>query len=313
LNTDIIDLKINFDTTYYTSIMAFTNAKAAEDSTEDTELSIADNSAARVALNPAIFTKIFPQLATISTVTPLQYRFVVDDVNVTSLMNVKDRPAAQVSADVLKSIYTAQSQEMLKLDLTIVGDPTLIKQDDWLYVPDPRDDLDFSDWDVSMAEYAQKYGHIPMDRGQVAVRVIINSPIDMDLDYEDGNQGLAYPDLKYSQSLFSGQYFIVSITNKFANGKFEQVLNLARIHNDEIPSAFERARNGDGRNPVELGSRIDKELAQTNPSQPAGDEGDTTPLPLLDMSAEDRAAAVANAQNQPLTVQVYGTREDPRQ
>jgi hypothetical protein len=110
-----------------------------------------------------------------------------------------------------------------------------------------------------------------MDRGEVAVRVIINSPVDMDLDYEDGNQGLAYPQPKYSQSLFSGQYKILTITNRFANGKFEQVLNLVRIMGDEIPTAFELARNGDGRNPVELGSRIDKELSQTNPNQPAGD------------------------------------------
>jgi hypothetical protein len=315
LNTDIVDLKINFDTTYYTAILAFTNAKAAEDSTKDTDVAVADDNrvgkAARVALNPAIFTKIFPQLASISTVTPLQYQFVVDDVRVTSLMNVKDRPGAQVAADVLKSIYTAQNQEMLKLDLTIVGDPTLLKQDDWLYVPDPRDDTDFSQWDIGSDTYCQRYGHIPMDRGQVAVRVIINSPIDMDLDYEDGNQGLAYPDLKYSQSLFSGQYIIVSITNKFANGKFEQVLNLARIMGDEIPTAFERARNGDGRNPVGVGSRIDKELTQTNPSQPAGDGGNNTPLPP-GMTAEERDAAVANAYAQPLTVQVNGSRGDPR-
>jgi hypothetical protein len=275
LNTDIIDLKINFDSTYYTAIMAFTNTKAAEDSTKDTDVAVANNTAegrnTTIALNPTIFAKLFPQLASIATVTPLQYRFIVDDVRETSLMNVKDRPAAQVAADVLKSIYTAQNQEMLALQLTIVGDPTLIKQDDWLYVPDPRDNTDFSRWDISSADYTQKYGHIPMDRGQVAVRVIINSPVDMDLDYEDGNQGLAYPQPKYSQSLFSGQYIIVSITNRFANGKFEQVLNLARIHNDEIPTAVELARNGDGRNPVELGSRIDKELSQTNPNLPAGD------------------------------------------
>jgi hypothetical protein len=276
LNTDITDIKINFDTTYYTAILAFTNAKASQDSTRDTDVALANYNGAGAlpALNPTIFAKIFPQLAAIPIVAPLQYRFIADDINVTSLMNVKDRPAAQVAADVLKSIYTAQNQEMLKLDLTIVGDPTLIKQDDWLYVPDPRDNTDFSQWDISSADYTKKYGHIPMDRGQVAVRVIINSPVDMDLDYEDGNQGLAYPQPKYSQSLFSGQYIIVSITNKFANGKFEQVLNLARIHNDEIPTAFELARNGDGRNPVELGSRLDKELSQTNPNQPAGDTGD---------------------------------------
>jgi hypothetical protein len=312
LNTDIIDLKINFDSTYYTAILAFTSAKAAEDSSEDTDSDIANNNAVynqnlnRVSLNPAIFSKMFPQLASISTVTPLQYKFIVDDVSVTSGMNVKDRPAAQVAADVLKSIYTAQSQEMLSLQLTIVGDPTLIKQDDWLYIPDPEGDSDFSDWDVSIDEYAQRYGHIPMDRGEVAVRVVINSPVDMDLDHEDGNQGLAFPQPKYSQSLFSGQYKILTITNRFASGKFEQVLNLVRIMGDEIPSAFELARNGNGRNPVELGTNIDKELAQTNPNQPASEEGDNTPLPILDMSAEDRAAAVANAQNQPWSVQVNG-------
>ena len=277
LNTDIVDIKINFDTTYHTAIMAFTSAKAAEESTEDTDSDIANNNATydpalnRVALNPGIFTKMFPQLAAIPTATPLQYRFIVDDVRETSMMNIKDRPGAQVAADVLKSIYTGFGQEMLKLDLTIVGDPTLIKQDDWLYVPNPEQDSDFSDWDISYAEYTQRHGHVPMDRGEVAVRVVISNPIDMDLDYEGGDQGLAFPQPKYSQSLFSGQYRILTITNKFANGKFEQVLNLARIHNDEIPTAYELARNGDGRNPVEIGTRIDKELAQTNPNQPAGD------------------------------------------
>jgi hypothetical protein len=200
----------------------------------------------------------------------LQYKFIVDDVNITSGMNVKDRPAAQVAADVLKSIYTTQNQEMLSLQLTIVGDPTLIKQDDWLYIPDPEADSDFVDWDVSSAAFAQKYGHIPMDRGEVVVRVIVNSPVDTDLDAGD-NEGLAFPQPKYSQSLFSGQYKILTIANKFASGKFEQVLNLVRIMGDEIPTAFELARNGDGRNPVEIGTKIDKELAQTNPSQPAGD------------------------------------------
>ena len=277
LNTDIIDLKINFDTTYHTAIMAFTSAKAAEESTEDTESDIANNNATynpainRVALNPGIFTKMFPQLAAIPTVTPLQYRFIVDDVRETSSMNIKDRPGAQVAADVLKSIYTGFNQEMLKLDLTIVGDPTLIKQDDWLYVSNPEEDSDFSDWDISHAEYAQRHGHIPMDRGEVAVRVVINSPIDMDLDHEGGDQGLAFPQPKYSQSLFSGQYRILTIVNKFASGKFEQVLNLARIVGDEIPTAFALAKDGDGRKPVELGTKIDKELAQTNPNQPASE------------------------------------------
>ena len=283
LNTDITDIKINFDSTYYTAILAFTSVKAAEDSTDDTGSEIENNNAIgravkKVSLNTAILSKMIPQLASIATVTQPKYKFIVDDVNVTSGMNIKDRPAAQVAADVLKSIYTAQSQEMLAIDLGIVGDPTLLKQDDWLYVPDPES----ADWSISNAEYAQRYGHIPMDRGQIVVRLIINSPIDMDLDHEDGDQGLAYPQPKYSQSLFSGQYIILGITNKFANGVFSQTLNLCRIMGDEFQTAFELARNGDGRNPVELGTRIDKELSQTNPSGPAGDADANTDDSIFD-------------------------------
>jgi hypothetical protein len=307
LNTDITDIKINFDSTYYTAILAFTSVKAAEDSTDDTATTIENNkSVKKVSLNTAILAKMIPQLASIATVTQPRYKFIVDDVRETSLMNVKDRPAAQVSVDVLKSIYTAQDQEMLQLDLGIVGDPTLLKQDDWLYVPDPEVESDYTDWSISNSEYCQRNGHIPMDRGQIVVRIIINSPIDMDLDHEDGNQGLAYPQPKYTQSLFSGQYGIASIYNKFANGVFSQTLNLYRIMNDEYQTAFELARNGDSRNPVELGSRIDKELSQTNPGQPAGDEGNNTPL-SLNMTEEERAAL------EPWSVQVNGSRGDARQ
>ncbi len=276
LNTDIIDLKINFDSTYYTAILAFTTAKAAEESTEDTEFDVAQyGSANPVSFNPAIFAKAFPQLAQVPTITPIQYKFIVNDVNVTSGMNVIDRPAAQVAADVLKSIYTAQNQEMLALQLTIVGDPTLIKQDDWLYIPDPEEASAFNDWDISSYDYAVAHGHIPFDRGEVVVHVNINSPIDMDIDIE--NQGLAYPQPKFSQSLFSGQYKILSINNKFANGKFEQVLDLVRIMGDEYNTAFGQAANNNNRRnqptgPVELGIGNDIELVQTNPSKAVGDE-----------------------------------------
>jgi hypothetical protein len=274
LNTDITSINIEFNSTYYTAILAFTSAKAAEDSTQDTEVNAANNRGganSKVSINTAILAKMFPQLASIATVTQPKYKFIVDDVRETSLMNVKDRPAAQVSTDVLKSIYTAQGQEMLGIELGIVGDPTLLKQDDWLYIPDPELNSDFTDYSVSNSEYAQRHGHIPMDRGEIVVRLVINSPVDMDLDHEDGDQGLAYPQPKYTQSLFTGQYTIVSINNKFEKGNFLQTLSLVRIMTDEIPTAFELARNGDGRNPVDIGTRIDKELSQTNPSQPAGD------------------------------------------
>jgi len=319
LNTDILDLKINFDSTYYTSILAFPNAKAADESTEDTEFDEAQYvNGTGVALNPAIFGKIYPQLARIPTVTPIQYRFSVSDVNITSGMNTLERPAAQVAADVFKSIYTAQSQEMLTLQMTIVGDPTLIKQDDWLYIPDPEEASDHNDWSISSYDYAVAHGHIPFDRGEVVVHVNINTPVDMDIDIE--NQGLAYPQPKYSQSLFSGQYIIVSLTNRFSNGKFEQVLNLARIKNDEAPAVYNQSANAGNRReessgPVGIGINNDTELVLTNPNKPIGDSYDpdnvsNEPLPI-DTSIPPGTTLILNSDsNAPWTVEVNG---NPRQ
>ena len=324
LNTDIVDLKINFDSTYYTAILAFNEARAIEESTPDTDIETLKYQASffknPVSLNPAIFSKIYPQLAQVPTITPLQYKFIPNDLEITGGMNIIDRPAARVAADVLKSIYTAQNQEMLSLQLTIVGDPTLIKQDDWLYVPDPDEASDFNDWDISSYDYALKYGHIPMDRGEVAVHVNINSPVDMDIDQEGGNQGLAFPQPKYSQSLFSGQYTIIKIDNKFANGKFEQVLSLARIMGDEVVSAFNQSSNDGSRRdrdtgPVEIGYNNDIELSQTNPNKPIGDQYDpdnvsNEPLPI-DTSIPPGTTLIINPESSaPWTVEVNA---DPRQ
>ena len=310
-NQDIVDLKINFDSTYYTAVLAFTSAKAADESSRDTEFD-ADTYArgGPVSLNPAIFAKIHPQLGAIPTITPIQYRFLVNDVNSTSGFNQLERPAAQATGDVLKSIYTAQHQEMLALQLTIVGDPTLIKQDDWLYVPDSVAGTNYNDWSLSSADYSRSYGHIPMDRHEVIVRVTINTPVDLDIDID--NQGLSYPSPKSAPSLFTGQYKILTVNNKFANGKFEQILSLVRIMNDEVSTAFRQAQNtgyirtgGPGSDPVKIGQDNDLPLTQTNPNLPNGDESNNIPL-TSGMTEEERAALV-------WSVEVNGSRGDPRQ
>lgn len=320
-NTDIVDLKINFDTTYYTSILAFTKAKASEESTKDTEFDSREyNTRGPIALNPAIFNKIYPQLAAIPTATPVQYRFAVSAPETTAGFNILDRPAAQTVMDVFRSIYTAQGQEMVALDLTIVGDPTLIKQDDWLIIPSPDQDSEFNDWNISAYEYTLKYGHSPMDRGQFVVRVDINSPVDMDIDQPDYNMGLAYPQPKYNQSLFSGQYIIISINNRFANGKFEQVLKMARIMNDEAQTAYRQARNQNNRRdttagPVELSINNDIDLVQTNPNKPASENYDpdnvsNEPLPI-DTSIPPGTTLILNPDSStPWTVEVNA---NPRQ
>lgn len=284
-NTDIIDFKIDFDTTFHESIVSFTETIAAEISTENTEIDRKDARGTLVTnpnliqLNPAIFVATSPALGLIPTVGPLRFRSVVGDQNITSGMNIATRPDAQIGASVIDSIYTSLNGDMIALPMTIVGDPTLIKQDDWLYIPDPTVADDYNDWSsIDQGTFAQKYGHIRTDVGEVVVTVTINSPIDVDTDIAGENQGLSFPQARYSTSLFSGQYKITKIDNRFSGGKFEQVLQLYRYNNQDITNAFrqleESTRSADADaqdggfygNPtgVATGARNDIELAPTN-------------------------------------------------
>jgi len=229
-NTDVIDFKLNFDTTYYTAVLGYTSAVAATQSTGDTGTDSTNLFGKNFGLNPAVL------LNNVPNVSPLRYRYIVGDQNLTVGGGLINNPKAQLAADAIKSIYSSLNGDMVTLDLNIIGDPTLIKQDDWLYVPSPTIiGSSYNNWDgQSQSSFAQQYGHIRMNAGDVVVKVVVNSPIDRDTDLT--NEGLMYPQLGVNNqytSLFSGQYKILTIQNKFASGKFTQTLELVRYLNQD--------------------------------------------------------------------------------
>jgi hypothetical protein len=304
-NTDIIDLKLNFDQTYHSTVLAFTQAVSATEDTQNTNQNssqLINRSQRRLNLNPAIFTALTPALGLVPNVTPLRYRLVVGNQNVTTGMNTINRPAAQVGADVIDSLYSSlTAANMVDVQMTIVGDPSLIKQDDWLYVPSPNQSTTYCD-DQSAAEYADRYGHMRMDRGELIATLNINSPIDLDIDID--NQGLVYPQPQYSQSLFSGQYQIIRIENRFAGGKFEQILHMARIMNSDFVTAFQKLQQG-GRAGGQGGAG----------SAGGGQANDTTVIPTNSSGSTGSSGAENLTETDPgrgLTLEVTGSREDPR-
>ena len=236
-NTEVIDFKLNFDTTYYTAVQAYTSAIAAADSSASTAAASDDNDPTKSGQR-----KVFPNssvlAAQVPSVTQNHRRNTVKDVGASAGLNLSSSPKAQIAADVMSSIYKTLNGDMLTIDMNILGDPTLLKQDDWLYCPSPSAvGSTYNNWDtVSQYEFAAKYGAIRTDTGEVVVAVTINTPIDVDT--ETTNQGLMDPIPVYNQSLFSGQYTILKIKNKFAAGKFEQTLELARIINGDIAKLF---------------------------------------------------------------------------
>jgi hypothetical protein len=239
-NTEVIDFKLNFDTTYYTAVQAYTAAIAATESTQRTAADTTENTPSNgpadnthpISANPSVVASGIPM------VTQNHRRNIVKDVGASSGLNLSSNPRAQIAADVMSSIYKTLNGDMLTIDLNILGDPTLLKQDDWLYCPSPSvSGSTYNNWDtLSQYEFSAKYGTIRTDTGEVVVAITINTPVDRDT--ETRNQGLMDPIPANNQSLFSGQYTILLIKNKFAGGKFEQTLQVAKIINGDIAKLF---------------------------------------------------------------------------
>lgn len=238
-NNDIIDFKINFDTTWYTAVMSYTKQYGASQASASTGLDTKLANSGTILLSPQLLAAsgAIPGLDQIPNLTPLRYSPIFNDQRDTMGMNIMNNPAAQVTSNVMRSLYSKPSGDMVAVDLQIVGDPTLIKQDDWLYVPSPIGTSVYNNWDsVSQSAFAGQYGHIRMDTGALIVSLTINTPLDNDTDWT--NQGLAFPQPGAYRSLFSGQYKILTIKNTFASGKFEQTLRLVRdINSDLITNA----------------------------------------------------------------------------
>lgn len=226
-NIDVIDFKLNFDMTYYTASLGYTESVPATQTTSDTGQDVRDSFARDVGFNPSILLRNVPNIS------PLRYRYIVGDQNLTIGGGLINNSKAQLAGDVIKSLYSDINGDMISVDLKIIGDPSLIKQDDWLYVPSPSNAPVYNGWDrQGQAEFTNKYGHIRMDAGEVVVKVTVNSPIDIDTELT--NEGLVYPQPGTNQSLFSGQYKVIMIENSFAGGKFEQKLQLVRYLNSSL-------------------------------------------------------------------------------
>lgn len=236
-NKSVINVKLNFDTSYYTPVMSYKDIFASYQATQDTKVEGQLAGRGAFTVGPSLLGIKYPSLAGIPTVTPVRYVPIVNDQTLTTWGGILNNPLAQATADVFKSLYTSSRGDMLAVDLTIVGDPHLIRQDDWLVSPTPGSKDYFSKFD--QGAFARKYGFLRFDTSDLIVEFNLYTPVDQDADLTA--RGLMFfPGGSPApvKSLFSGQYRIITIKNKFEAGKFEQVLKIVRINNSDFATAL---------------------------------------------------------------------------
>jgi hypothetical protein len=206
-NTEVIDLQIDFDMLYYQQLTAFPNAKAQGSTGETIQKPAPTN-----ADTPPPQFPLIP--ATAEALQPLAVTYVSNDYRQTTLPGAASA-FGTASGDLQRDLTSSSRGDMINIQLKIIGDPQLIKQDDLFYaqnISPPTSQL-------------TPNNSLYYDGGELYVNIIFQSPIDY-----DESTGLAIPNLgSYTYNLFNGIYKIITVENNFRQGKFEQTLDLIRL------------------------------------------------------------------------------------
>jgi hypothetical protein len=207
-NIDILDFSIDFDTAFYTTVIANRNIAEATSG----QPGASDGSP---ETNPT--TKPSGTGMALNT-----HRVVANDTTATS--TGADSAKAMLVANSMKTIYSSSRGDMLNIKLKILGDPHFIKQDDVYTTPGGE-----------ATKMMLNPGTLAMDKGEIFCRITFTTPVDM-----DSGTGLTRKDSKYSAAGFSGFYRIIKVENEFSKGQFVQTLDCVRIFDKPTTKSTER-------------------------------------------------------------------------
>jgi hypothetical protein len=222
-NKDVLDMQIDFDLLYFNELQAFRNKTKIT----DTAKNLGESPSFRQAGDGNPDTG---QAVDAGSVDVPKYRRVSPVA--TSYVSSRymqgragaDQSDSATAADVQKSFTLSARGDMVNLKLKIVGDPHFIKQDDFFYMGrgSGKDTNSLTD-----------NNSLWMDNGELYVRVLFDTPADY-----DETIGLAIPgNSPYSKNEFSGIYKLITVSNEFTRGKFEQILDLVMITIEEASNS----------------------------------------------------------------------------
>jgi hypothetical protein len=211
-NNDIIDFSIEFDTAFYTAVSVDRGKNQSITTTPGKEEDRLNEQAPGKGNDKA----------TKSRVTPAKKVNVVDQANVNTVATKRDGKGV-AAASLSDQQNNGGGADQLSVRLKIIGDPQFIKQDDVYYTPAAREyvsaEAKYGEGNVGGAD-----GSIAMDGGEVHVRLSWRTPTDIDEE-----TGFMRVDTRYTTSAFSGIYRVILVESTFAQGKFEQALDLVRL------------------------------------------------------------------------------------
>lgn len=245
-NKDIINLSIDFDSTFFTQITAYQGKKS--------RVNAKTNSNENSKTNPDRSDNLTVEL-TGPADQPITNQSLSANSDNAGQLNRQDNAASQAVSDIAKSIYTTQRGDMLNLQVGIIGDPAFIKQDDCYINPQSKEYNDFvSNPDGSPINPDR--GTIAFDSQQVYVQLLFKNAVDIDDSVGLTNKGLAggggkpvvLSNGRKLNGSFSGVYKVVTVSNQFKKGEFTQMIDIIKMPNDLLESEGEDTVEGNAQN-----------------------------------------------------------------
>lgn len=213
-NNDILNLDIQFNTLYYTQQTAYrNNLEPTSPSGDSLTVKYQDQ-------NPSSYVGPGSGID-YNVVMPLVMAPIVQNSKAVATGNPRD-PKSVGAADLAESIMTSTMADMIGIKMSIIGDPDYIKQDDIFYGADALStEILSSELDSRLLPDG---GSLVMDDGGVYIQILFKIP--QDIDDETGFMKYAAGE---RNSVFSGLYMVVQVTNNFSKGQFTQELELVRL------------------------------------------------------------------------------------
>ena len=237
-NRSVIDFQVEFDMLYFTTVAGFKQINTANPNRPEPGVEQDGKDSNNRGKDS-------------NTITPVVHHLVPQDAR-----SVLTQDATAVALGTIQdSIYSGINGEMLTVNMKIIGDPTLIKQDD-LFTNigkyyDPNGKTNESDGLKLINSYHNKVmaekdpalnnNSIVTDAGEVLAWVQILMPPDID----ENTGGLRLGSGASSVNSFTGVYKIMEVQNEFSQGKFIQTLVLIRYQQQEADTAYRKALEED--------------------------------------------------------------------
>lgn len=228
-NKDVIDLQIEFNTLYYAQLTAFKGKASLQNTASGIDLNLSERREVTSAVTTGQSTGGDGEVAPArkeqigidglgsdsDALTNFSLHYISKNSR-SQTLNGTQQAARIAAADILNTqIIDMSHGDMVNVKLKIIGDPTFIKQDDIFY----NSGLSYA------TDILTKNQSLRTDDSELYVFLNFRTPEDY-----DESTGLAIPGQnKFAYTEFTGVYKIITIDSQFNRGKFEQVLDLARL------------------------------------------------------------------------------------